>query len=181
MNKDDKDIRKEIEELEKLIEKVKKQNEEERKKQTGPKNTVIRINLATTYSNNYWINMIFSLLINFIVIFSLLQIFEFAEVTNDIYIVILVFGFTIMEEEIKRYLLRKQLKLVLYTSGLIFSFINLMLFYVMDLFVFGDAFSFLNYLYPIAFVVMFQVVRAIIKNIYIRLMHRATLKKIKNR
>lgn len=181
MNKDDKDIRKEIEELEKLIEKVKKQNEEERKKQTGPKNTVIRINLATTYSNNYWINMIFSLLINFIVIFSLLQIFEFAQVSNDIYIVILVFGFTIMEEEIKRYLLRKQLKLVLYTSGLIFSFINLLLFYVMDLFVFGEAFSFLNYLYPIAFVVMFQVIRGIIKTMYIRIMHRATLKKIKNR
>jgi len=181
MNKDDKDIRKEIEELEKLIDKVKKQNEEERKKQKGPKNTVVRINLATIYSNNFWINMIFSLLVNFIVIFSLLKIFEFAEISNDIYIVLMVFGFTIIEEIYKRLLLKRQLKLVLYTSGLIFSFINLLLFYIMDLFVFGEAFSFLNYLYPIAFVVMFQVSRAIIKNIYLRLMHRATLKKIKNR
>lgn len=181
MNKDDKDIRKEIEELEKLIEKVKKQNEEEREKHKGPKNTVVRINLATIYSNNFWINLIFSLLVNFIVIFSLLKIFDFAQISNDIYIVLLVFGFTIIEEEYKRFLLRRQLKLVLYTSGLIFSFINLLLFYVMDLFVFGEAFSFLNYLYPIAFVVMFQVVRAIIKNVYLRIMHKATLKKIKNR
>jgi len=181
MNKDDKDIRKEIEELEKLIEKVKKQNEEEREKQKGPKNTVVRINLATIYSSNYWINLIFSLLVNFIVIFGLLKVFDFAEVSNDLYIVLMVFGFTIIEEEYKKLLLRRQLKLVLYTSGLIFSFINLMLFYIMDLFVFGEEFSFLNYLYPIAFVVMFQVIRAILKNIYLRLMHKAMLKKIKNR
>jgi len=44
MNKDNDDIRKELEELEKLIDKVKKQNEEEKKKQKKrPQNTVVEL------------------------------------------------------------------------------------------------------------------------------------------
>ena len=180
MNKDDKDIRKEIEELEKLIEQVKKQNEEERKKhQQPPKNTVVRINLASVYSSNFWINMIFSLLVNFIVIFSVLKLFDFAVITNDFYIVFLVLSFTMIEEFYRRYLLMKQVKIVLYTSGLIFTFINLLLFYGLDLFIFRENFSFVSPVYPIAFVVVFQGLRAIIKNLYIRIMHQATLKKMK--
>jgi hypothetical protein len=182
VDKNDKDIRKEIEELEKLIEKVKKQNEEEKKKHTQPpKNTVVRINLASVYSNNFWVNMLFSALINFIVIFSVLKLFSFATISNDINIIWLVAIFTVIEETYKRYLLTKQVKLVIYTSGLIFTFINLVLFYVLDLFVFGNDFSFVNSVYPIAFVVVFQGARAIIKNVYIRIIHKISLRRIKNK
>lgn len=180
MDKNDKDIRKEIEELEKLIDKVKKQNEEERKKQkNSPRKNVIRINIASSYSSNFWINMLFSFLINFIVIFSLLKLLDFAEIANDINIVYLVSLFTVFEELYKRYLFKKQIKLVLYTSGLIFTLINIILFYVMDIFVLGSGFSFVNYLYPAAFVILFQVIRAFIKNLYIRINHRHLLKKLK--
>ncbi len=182
MDNDNKDIRKEIEELEKLIDKVKKQNEEEKKKQQKqPKNTVVRINLASVYSNNFWINMIIAFLINFIVIFSLFKLFDFEIVANDQYILALVGIFTIVEELYRKYLLMKQVKIVLYTSGLIFTFINILIFYILDLVVFVDSFSFVDYLYPVAFVVLFQSVRAIIKNLYIRLIHRFALKKMKRR
>ena len=181
-NKDNKDIRKEIEELEKLIEKVKQQNEEEKKKYSKkPQNTVVKINLASVYSNNFWVNMLISLLINFIVIFAILKLFDFERVTNDIYIVYLVGTFTVVEEFYRRYLLQKQVKLVLYTSGLIFSFINILIFYVLDLFVFVNSFSFVNYLYPIAFVILFQAIRSVIKNLYIRWNHNNVLKKMKRK
>ncbi|MCK4551713.1 MAG: hypothetical protein KAU02_02265 [Tenericutes bacterium] len=180
MDKDNKDIRKEIEELEKLIDQVKKQNEEERKKhQKSPRNTVVRINLATVYSSNFWINMVFSVLVNFIVIFSVLKLFDFAEVTNDVNIIFLVVIFTAIEELYKKYLILRYTKIIIYTSGLIFTFINLLIFYFLDLVLFQDAFSFVNPVYPIAFIVVFQVGRAIIKNIYFRIMNRMTLKKIK--
>ncbi|XMB71500.1 hypothetical protein RJI07_05130 [Mycoplasmatota bacterium WC30] len=182
MDNKDKDIRKEIEELEKLINKVKKQNEEEKRKQIKrPKNTVVRINLASMYSSNFWINLIFSFLINFIVIFVVLKLFDFAVITNDVFIIYLVVIFTGFEETYRRYLLSKQVKVVLYTSGLVFTFLNILLFYFMDLVLFEETFSFVNYLYPIAFVVLFQAIRAVIKNIYIRLNHRNALKKIRRK
>jgi len=180
MNKDNDDIRKELEELEKLIDKVKKQNEEEKKKQKKrPQNTVVRINLASVYSSNFWINVLISFLINFIVVFSLLKLFYFADATNDLFIIYVVLIFSVIEEIYKRYLLKKQVKIVLYTSGLIFTFVNILIFYLIDLFVFPDDFSFLNYLYPVAFVVLFQVIRAAIKNLYASLNHHLGLKKIR--
>ena len=180
MKKDDKDIRKEIEELEKLIEQVKKQNEEERKKQQkSNRNPVIRINLASVYSNNFWINMIFEILVNFIVIFAMLKMFSFADFSDDITIIFIVLIFTGLEQLYKRLLLMKHIKLVLYTSGLIFTFINLLIFYFLDLVVFQNSFSFVDAFYPIAFVVVFQITRAVIKNIYLRIVHVITLKKIK--
>ncbi|XFA98450.1 hypothetical protein ACAG96_06165 [Candidatus Izemoplasma sp. B36] len=178
--KDDKDIRKEIEELEKLIEQVKKQNEEERKKhQKSNKNPVIRINLASVYSNNFFINLIIEILVNFIVIFAMLKLFDFAEITDDINIIFIALIFTGLEQLYKRILLTKYLKIVLYTSGLIFTFMNLLIFYFLDLVIFQNAFSFVDAIYPIAFVVVFQMTRAVIKNIYLRIVHRIALKKIK--
>lgn len=182
MDKNDKDIRKEIEELEKLIDKVKKQNEEERKKHTKqPKGAMVRINLASAYSSNFWVNAIFSFLVNFIVIFSLLKLFDFATITSDVYIIYIVLIFTTLEEAYKRYLFTKRIKLILFTSGLIFTLINLVIFYVLDLFIFVHDFSFTNYLDPFAFVILFQVLRSVIKNLYIRLNSRNALRKIKRR
>ena len=70
MDKNDKDIRKEIEELEKLIEKVKKQNEEDKKKQKDllkkQRKTVLRIDLSANYSSNRIINFIAGFLIIYI-------------------------------------------------------------------------------------------------------------------
>jgi len=180
--KDNKDIRKEIEELEKLINKVKKQNEEEKKKHTPKQqNRVIKINLASSYSNNFWVNMIFSFLINFIVIFALFKLFEFAVINNDAYIIYIVGVFTIVEEFYRRYLFMKQPKIVIFTSGLIFTLINVIIFYLIDLAIPQAHFAFLNYLHPISFVVVFQLIRTIIKNIYIRVAHRQALNKIKRR
>lgn len=180
--KDKNDIRKEIEELEKLINKVKKQNEEEKKKHTPkPRNRVIKINLASSYSNNFWINMVFSFLINFIVIFGLLKLFDFAIINNDVYIIYIVGAFTVLEEGYRRYLFMKQPKIVIFTSGLIFTLLNIIIFYLIDLAIPQAHFAFLNYLHPISFVVVFQLIRTIIKNIYLRITHRQALNKIKRR
>ena len=131
MDKDNKDIKKELEELEKLIDKVKQQNEEEKKKQKGPsQNTVIRINLASVYSPNFWVNLILSFLVNLIVIFSVLKLFAFADVKNGIFIIYIVGIFTIIEELYKKYLFAIQIKLVIYTSELIFKLFNIFFFYL---------------------------------------------------
>jgi hypothetical protein len=181
-NKDDKDIRREIEELEKLIEKVKKQNEEDKKKQKDlmktQKRAFMRIDLSANYSSNKFLNYLASFLINFIVIFAVIKLFSFAEVSNDYYLLLIAFVFTFYEELYKTYLIKKHIQLILYSSGLIFYLMNLIFFYFMDLVVLGDNFSFVQYLYPLLFVLVLQAVRLVLKNIFLRISRAISLSRI---
>lgn len=185
MDKNDKDIRKEIEELEKLIEQVKKQNEEEKKKHKKNlkpnKQMVIKINLAMEYSSNLIVNLIISFLINFLVIFGLFKIFDFAYIFNDVYIILTALIFTIYEELYRKYLLKKYMTIVIFSSGLIYLFFNLLMFYFLDLAIFGNKLAFNSYLHPIVFVILMQFIRLIVRSIYIRVIRRLTLRKLKKR
>ncbi len=185
MDKNDKDIRKEIEELEKLIEQVKKQNEEEKKKHKKNlrpnKQMVIKINLAMEYSSNLFVNLIISFLINLLVIFGLFKIFDFAYIFNDVYIILTALILTIYEELYRKYLLKKYMSLVIFSSGLIYFFFNLIIFYFLDLAIFGNKLVFNSYLHPIVFVILLQFVRLIIRTIYLRILRQLSLKNLKKR
>lgn len=171
MEKNNKDIRKDIEELEKLIEDVRKQNAEEKKqlkqeqKQSQP--NVIKINLALEYSNNLLVNSIVGFLINFILFFVIIDGLSLATANNDIFYLWMALVFTAFEIAMKQYLLKKHVKLVLYSSGLIFFLFNIVFIYAVDLLAPLSMFSFLNYVYPIVFVALFQFSRMILKQFYI--------------
>lgn len=170
MKDKDKDLRKEIEDLEKLINEVRKQNEEEKKKlranvKEQPKK-VIRINLAMEYSEDFWINATVGFLVNFFLIFAVINVLNLADVSSNLIYVIVAFLFTVFESLIKLYLFRYQRRLILYSQGIIFFLANMIFFYLMDLFLFPTKFNFHNNLFPLAFVFSFMFVRIIIKNIY---------------
>jgi hypothetical protein len=169
--KDNKDIRKDIEELEKLIEDVKKQNAEEKKRiikeQKSAQPNVIKINLALDYSNNIAINFIVGFLVNFILFYLIIEGFRLASSNNQMIYLLIAIIFTTLEFLMKQFMLKKHVKLVLYSSGLIFFLFNLTFIYAIDLLVPLELFSFENYLYPIVFVVIFLIVRAIFKQLYI--------------
>jgi len=178
MNKDNEEVKKELEKLEKLIEEVKKQNEKEKHKQViSPKKKSIRINIFSVYSGNIWLNYIFSLLVNFIVIFSIIKIFAIATVSNDINLVFLSFIFTGIEEVYKKILFKKKIHLIIFTSGLIFFFINLVIFYILDLFLFQEAFSFVDPLYAVGFIILFQLTRSFIRNLYFKFLNISFFKR----
>ncbi len=169
MDKNDKDIRKEIEELEKLIEDVKKQNAEEKKQlkseQKKSQQGVIRINLALEYSTNLAINVIVGFLVNFILFFVIIKGLKMAIAVNDLIYVVFALVFTLFETLMKQYMLKKHIKLVLYSSGLIFFLFNLIFLYAADFtlpnFEFSDPF------YPLVFVAIFQFSRMIFKQLYL--------------
>jgi hypothetical protein len=171
MKKDDPDLRKEIEDLEKLIDQVKKQNEEEKKRlrmniKSQPRK-VIRINLAVEYSDDLLINVIVGFLVNFMLIFALVSGLHLAEVANNYIYLLVAFGFTLFETVLKGILLRYFPHIVIYSQGLVFFLANLVFFYLMDLLVFPRSLTFVNNVYPILFVFIFQFVRVIIKNLYV--------------
>ncbi|MBN2503867.1 MAG: hypothetical protein JXB20_00815 [Bacilli bacterium] len=182
MGKDDKDLRKEIEELEKLIEIVKEQHKEEKKQQkqsNRPPSGAIRIDLGAKYSSSILINFFVSFLVNFILFYAVANVFRLTEAKTDYIYIIIAFVFTIYEEIYKEFLIKNHVKLVLYSSGLIFFLMNLIFFYLMDLLVFVELFSFANYLYPIVFIVIFQFFRLIIKTTYIYLIHKINISSAK--
>jgi hypothetical protein len=136
----------------------------------GPRN--IKIELGRRYSSNWLIHWTVSFLVNFILIFAIVKLFKLADIRNDLIFLPLAFLFTVYEESIKAYLFRKQDRLVIYSSGLIFFFSYLVFFYLVDLQVFRINFSFRDPLYPIAFIVLLQITRTMVKTTYLMWLKR---------
>lgn len=185
MDDDEKDLRKEIENLEKLIAEVKRQNEEEKKRLKGKKNPedpkMVRINLAAEYSRDPIINLIVGFLVNFILIFGIIEVLHLGEAENTYIYLGMAALFTLYDFLLKFFLYNRFPKIVMYSSGFIFFLTHLLFFYGMDLWVFVRSFAFANDLYPLVFVFLFSVIRVIIKNLYTLIVRqwsaRATEKK----
>ncbi|QWC00012.1 hypothetical protein KHQ88_00095 [Mycoplasmatota bacterium] len=169
-NKDKKtneEIRKEIEELEKLIEKVKEQNKKN-KNNMGGRNPIIKINLASVYSRSRLINFIISLLVNLITALVLVKLIGHLFVTgltNDVYLILVIFGFTLFEELYKKYMFKKHMQIVIFSVGTIFILINMIYFYSIDFLFFGFG-LFISSYHHILFVLVFMFLRFGIKHIY---------------
>lgn len=185
VDKFDKDLRKDIEDLEKLIEEVKNKQEEEKKetKKNGkkPGDNVIRIDLASRYSSSFVVNLIVSFLINAILIYAINLVLHLATTNNNYVLLIFAAVFTIMEEIYKAILLKKYIKIVLYSSGLIFFLINVVIFYLLDLYLLGDYITFVNVLYPLFMVILLQFSRIFVKTAYVKGVKAITMQIIKHK
>jgi hypothetical protein len=171
MKKTDEDLRKDIDDLEKLIEEVKSDNrkdlEQLKKESKGNAVRGVRIDLGADYSPSPLMSLFIGFLVDFILFFLLLDLVGLAEADSILVYVGLAGAFAVYETVIRRYLLRRQLKLVLHSSGLIFFLLHLIFFYAADLLVLPKAFSFYNYWYPAVFVAAFTVLRFFVKTAYV--------------
>lgn len=174
-----KNIKREIEELERLIDEVrKKQKEAKDKKNKPPKKPnrrIVKINLASRYSNHFFVHLATAFLINFILLFAASRLVDTVVMKTDYVILFVALAFTAFEETIRHYILKKHLSLVIYSSGLIFFFCNVVFFYVADLVLFGEYFSFRHYWYPPIFTAIFQIGRFLFKTIYVYLLRKISM------
>lgn len=132
----------------------------------------IRIELGRRYSSSWPIHLVASFLVNFILIFAIVRTFRIADIRNDLIFLPMALLFTIYEESVKAYLFKRQARIVIYSSGLIFFFSYVIFFYVIDLQIFRYYFSFKDPLYPIAFIVLLQISRTMVKTFYITMSKR---------
>lgn len=178
MKKNDEDLRKDIENLEKLIEQVKTQNREELdklKKEAKPgarRPTAIRIDLAADYAPSLTTNLVVGFLVNFILFVVLFGLIGLAEADSVWVYAGLSAAFTVYEILIRRYLFRRQMKLVMYSSGLVFFLLHLVFFYAADLLVLPTQFSFYNLWYPMVGVASFTMIRFLVRLAYIGAVRR---------
>ena len=168
--KDDKktneEIRKEIEHLEQLIDKVKEDQQRKKRQNGGPR--VLKINLAAIYSRNLYFNFIIGFLINYIAFFALTKILGHLFISgnyNDLDLLAIVLGFTVFEELYKKYLFKKHMAMVVYSVGSVFLLMNVLFLYIVD-YLFFDFRWFIGPVYPILFILIFVLFRYVIKILY---------------
>lgn len=152
--------REELEKIRKMLEEVQKEGPEQ-------KSRTFKIELGRRYSSHWPIHLVVSLIINIILMFVIVRLFRLADIRNDLIFIPMALLFTAYEESVKAYLFRKQARLVIYTSGLIFFFSYVLFFYALDLSLFRTTFQFKNVYYPILFIVLYQVSRTMVKTMYL--------------
>ena len=163
----------EIENLLKAIEELEKAKQKSR--ENKPRN-LISIEFGGVFHHNIFVNFIFSFILNLTLIYLVIEIFRFAEYTDIIYIVILALTYTFFETVYKTYVLFNHFSFVIKSMGFVFYFGYVAIFYTLDVYVFGDLFSFNNEALLIAFVAIFTIVRYIIGTMLIKNFRKRNLK-----
>ena len=160
------DSKKELEELEELeelkeaIKKIEKLHKEQAN-QKKPHQRLIAIEFGGVFHHNKYINLAFNYILNFTFAFFVIEIFNFANYRDIIYVAALMLVYSIFEEIFKTYILMRHFPLVLKSFGTIFFFGYLLIFYLLDQYVFIKTFNFVNGTLLAFFVFIFTITRYI--------------------
>lgn len=160
--KPDKPSEHELEELEDLIETLKQLEEERNKREQQNKNNkpnILTIEFGGVYHTNIVVNFLFQLVINISLAYLVIQVFHFAEF-NDIYMYLSFIGvYTIIEAIVKTFITIKFFKYIIQSMGFILYLSYLTIFYMLDVYIFRNTFTFTHEYHIVAFVTIFVVFR----------------------
>lgn len=165
----------EKEELETLLKAIKELEKLKFTKKKKPRN-LISIEFGGVFHNNMYINFVFSFILNLTLIYLIIELFSFAEYTNIVYVVVLALVYSFFEAIYKTYVLFNHFSFVIKSLGFIFYIGYVAIFYILDVYIFGDAFSFVDETLLIAFVAVFTLVRYIIGTMLIRYFRNRNLR-----
>lgn len=163
---------KELESLLKVIKELEKMKKEDNEK---PRN-IISIEFGSVFHKNRYINFVFSFILNLTLIYLVIELFQFATYTNIIYVIILALVYTFFETMYRTYVLFNHFSFVLKSLGFIFYIGYVAIFYALDVYIFLDAFSFVDETLLIAFVAIFTLVRYIIGTMLIGYFRKRNLR-----
>ncbi len=150
---------KELEELEELKKVIKKIEKLQKEKQEQPRQRLIAIEFGGVFHHNRYINLVFNFILNFTFAFFVIELFNFANYKDIIYVAALMLVYSVFEELYKTYILMRQFPLVLKSFGTIFFFGYLLIFYILDQYVFVRTFNFVNGTLLAFFVLIFTLTR----------------------
>ena len=165
----------EKEELETLLKAIENLEKLKLTKKKKPRN-LISIEFGGVFHNNKYINYTFGFILNLTLIYLVIELFSFAEYTNIIYVIVLALVYTLFEAIYRTYVLLNHFSFVIKSLGFIFYIGYVAIFYTLDVYVFGDAFSFIDETLLIAFVAIFTLVRYIIGTMLMRYFRNRNLR-----
>jgi len=149
----------ELEELRDVIKKIEELQKHQKGKQKKPRRPLIAIEFGGVFHHNRIINFVFGYIVNFTIAYFVIEIFNFANYSDIIYVAGLILVYSVLEEIYKSYLLMRHFPLILRSFGTIFYFGYLLIFFVLDQYVFIRSFDFVNGTLLAFFVLIFTVVR----------------------
>lgn len=134
----------EIEELREVIKKIEKLQKDKDKKQKKPHKPFIAIEFGGVFHRNRLVNFVFSFILNFTFAFFVIEIFSFAIYSDILIMLLVILTYSVLEEIYRTYILMKHFPLILKSFGTIFYFGYLLIFFILDQYVFIQDFNFVN-------------------------------------
>ena len=148
------------EELEELMEAIKKIEEEQKKsKKKRPKGLLV-IEFGGVYHTNPIIDFLFSFLMNLTLSLIIIELFGLATYQSEIVFIAFVAVYTVIEVFVKQFLTVYFLQYVIKSFGFVFFIGYLIIFYIVDQYLFtGKLFNFNHEYFIVAFVTLFVLIR----------------------
>ena len=148
-----------VEELREVMKKIEEKQKQKQHNQKKPRRPFLAIEFGGVFHRNRLINLTFSFIVNFTLAFFVIEIFNFAKYIDIIYMVGLVLVYTVLEEVYKTYILMRHFPLILRSFGTVFYFGYLVIFFILDQYVFVQSFDFINGTLLAFFVLIFTICR----------------------
>lgn len=154
------DKKKEMEELLEAIKKLELENLElEKKNPKKRRRPVLAIEFGGVFHRNRIVNFVFNFIINLTIAYFIIEVLNFAEYSDIIIVVSLMFLYTILEEIFRLYVMMKHFKLVMRSIGTVFYFGYVLIFFLLDRYVFTEGFDFTHGSLLVFFVLIFTLLR----------------------
>lgn len=152
--------KKELESLLKAIQEleVNKAQEEGVKNKKG----FIAIEFGGVFHHNLFVNFTFNFILNLTLIFLLIELFNFATYDHIIYIILFILSYTIIESVYRIYVLMNHFQVIIKSVGFVFFFGYIIIFFLLDRYLFAGTIDFIDESVFVVFVGMFTVIRYVL-------------------
>lgn len=149
-----------LEDLKDVIKKLEElQKQQEKSGGKPPRRPFIAIEFGGVFHHNPLINFLFGFVVNLFFAYLVIELFQFADYTDLLYLALLVLLYSVAEEVFRTYVMMRHFSLVMRTFGTIFYFGYLVIFYILDQYVFLSSFRFINATLLVFFVLIFTITR----------------------
>lgn len=147
-------------ELESLLKAI-QELEENKKAEGGAKKQkgFIAIEFGGVFHHNLVVNFTFNFILNLTLAFLLIEVFNFATYDSITYIVLFMLSYTVFEYIYRIYVLMNHFQLIVKSIGFVFFFGYIIIFFMLDVYLFGKTIDFGDETLFVVFVGMFTVVR----------------------
>lgn len=148
------------EELEELMETIKKLEEEQQKKKKKRPKGLLVIEFGGVYHTNPVIDFLFSFIMNVTISVIIIEVFGLATYQNELVFIAFIGVYSILELFVKQFLTVYFLQYIIKSFGFVFFIGYLIIFYIVDQYLFtGKLFNFNHEYFIVAFVTLFVLIR----------------------
>lgn len=151
---------KELEELREVIKKLEQMSKEQ--KPNRKRRNIIAIEFGGVYHPNPIVNFVFNFILTFTLAFFIVEIFDFIQYREILLFAGLILSFNILEEFAKNIMIMRYFKVILRTFGTVFYFVYVLIFYLLDQYIFVGAINFTNGITLPFFVLFLSVIRYVL-------------------